>query len=170
MRKKKKLSKKAILGICLLMVGSVTALWLSSGWLGNSTAEITGVELLPMVEVVTLDNFGALDFSNPETSLTQVKTFVVESPYGAKEKFYTASWVVNIEELNSENCLLEENDIYFELWKVNGYGTTGEIENGASFVTAENSNSGASTYELRLIASTRALCPANYEVEITFAE
>lgn len=155
-----------VLGFFLL-VSVVSALWFFS-WSGSSTANVIG-EDISMIEVVDLADFGLVDFSTG--NLTRIKEFQVESPNGITETFFNVNWLVTKTELNPDECVYTEGEIEFELWKTDGYGYIGEIENGQLISTMfSEATPIPNLYELRMIALSPNVCPVDYLVEITFAE
>ena len=155
----------ASVGLSILCLGFACAIWGMFGWSGSATANVIGQNPEFMLEEVTLEDFGVLDFSVGE--LSYVKGFTLESPTGTREAKYNVFLEVTATELNPD-CNYTEDEITFRLFKTGGYGFIGEILNGMEINTANNPVVGASTYELNISAEARNVCPVDYEADIQF--
>ena len=162
------MNKKYLVFGIIGLFAFVSALWLGVSFIGNSNAVVIGENTEQMIITTDLTDFGTIDFSNPLTNLTQIKEFIIESPFGAEQTAYKVSIITTIEEAEPENCIIDEDEVIIELWKTGGYGYIGLITDGLQIQTAENIASGSSTYVFRLIAIDRQVCPASYDTEIIF--
>ena len=163
----KKKNLALVMGVLILSVVSVSAIWIYFGYRGMTSAVIQTPASNPMIIVQDLEDFGILDYSNPSLNLTQKKQFIVESPYGSLSTSYNVTWEIE-RTLTDLNCTYNEGEIEFQIWKLNGYGDIGELINGGVIRTANNDVAGDSIYEVRMIAVSHAVCPAQYDLSINF--